>query len=224
MPGRSERAASRAAMERSLRWLERCRAEFERIARDGRAPVGPPLPTSTAPAPPPLPPRSGRRARRAAAGALPDRPGRHPRRRCAARRRAASATAATGAAIAIGGLSVGESKPDMYAMLEVCDAELPRDRPRYLMGVGFPDDLVEGVRRGIDLFDCVAPTRMGRDGTAFTPRREGPDPAGGATAPTGARSSRGAAAPAARATTAPTCAISSSARRCSASASSRCTT
>jgi queuine tRNA-ribosyltransferase len=68
----------------------------------------------------------------------------------------------------IGGLSVGEAKPDMYAMLEVVDGELPRDRPRYLMGVGFPEDLVEGVRRGVDLFDCVAPTRMGRNGTAFT--------------------------------------------------------
>ena len=48
------------------------------------------------------------------------------------------------------------------------DGELPRDRPRYLMGVGFPEDLVEGVRRGVDLFDCVAPTRMGRNGAAFT--------------------------------------------------------
>jgi queuine tRNA-ribosyltransferase len=68
----------------------------------------------------------------------------------------------------IGGLSVGESKPDTWAMLEVADDALPRERPRYLMGVGFPDDLIEGVRRGVDLFDCVAPTRMGRNGTAFT--------------------------------------------------------
>jgi queuine tRNA-ribosyltransferase len=68
----------------------------------------------------------------------------------------------------IGGLSVGEAKPEMYAMLEVVDGELPADRPRYLMGVGFPEDLIEGVRRGVDLFDCVAPTRMGRNGTAFT--------------------------------------------------------
>ncbi|MGH7618771.1 MAG: tRNA guanosine(34) transglycosylase Tgt [Gemmatimonadaceae bacterium] len=68
----------------------------------------------------------------------------------------------------IGGLSVGEAKPDMYRILEVVDGELPRDRPRYLMGVGFPEDLVEGVCRGIDLFDCVAPTRMGRNGAAFT--------------------------------------------------------
>jgi queuine tRNA-ribosyltransferase len=68
----------------------------------------------------------------------------------------------------IGGLSVGEAKPDMYGMLEVVDGELPRERPRYLMGVGFPEDLVVGVARGVDLFDCVAPTRMGRNGTAFT--------------------------------------------------------
>ena len=68
----------------------------------------------------------------------------------------------------IGGLSVGEQKPEMYAMLEVVSDTLRRDRPRYLMGVGFPEDLVEGVRRGVDLFDCVAPTRMGRNGVAFT--------------------------------------------------------
>jgi queuine tRNA-ribosyltransferase len=69
---------------------------------------------------------------------------------------------------AIGGLSVGEAKPETYATLEVTDDALPRDRPRYLMGVGFPEDLIEGARRGIDLYDCVAPTRMGRTGTAFT--------------------------------------------------------
>ena len=56
----------------------------------------------------------------------------------------------------------------MYRILDVVDDALPRDRPRYLMGVGFPEDLVEGVRRGVDLFDCVAPTRMGRNGAAFT--------------------------------------------------------
>jgi queuine tRNA-ribosyltransferase len=56
----------------------------------------------------------------------------------------------------------------MYRILEVVDDALPRLRPRYLMGVGFPEDLVEGVRRGVDLYDCVAPTRMGRNGAAFT--------------------------------------------------------
>ena len=68
----------------------------------------------------------------------------------------------------VGGLSVGEAKPDMYRILEGVHEVLPRERPRYLMGVGFPEDLVEGVRRGMDLFDCVAPTRMGRNGTVFT--------------------------------------------------------
>jgi queuine tRNA-ribosyltransferase len=69
---------------------------------------------------------------------------------------------------AIGGLSVGEPKPQMYTMIEVADEALPKDRPRYLMGVGFPEDLIEAVARGVDLFDCVAPTRNGRQGTAFT--------------------------------------------------------
>lgn len=72
------------------------------------------------------------------------------------------------AAWAIGGLSVGEAKPDMYAMLDACDAVMPRNRARYLMGVGFPEDLVEGIARGVDFFDCVAPTRMGRTGALFT--------------------------------------------------------
>jgi queuine tRNA-ribosyltransferase len=68
----------------------------------------------------------------------------------------------------IGGLSVGETKSDMYSILDVVDQSLPADRPRYLMGVGFPEDLVASIALGVDLFDCVAPTRMGRNGTAFT--------------------------------------------------------
>ena len=69
---------------------------------------------------------------------------------------------------AIGGLSVGEDKSDMYAMLDVTVPELPESKPRYLMGVGHPEDLVEGVARGIDLFDCVVPSRHGRTGSLFT--------------------------------------------------------
>lgn len=69
---------------------------------------------------------------------------------------------------AVGGLSVGESKAEMYAMLDVTVPELPVSRPRYLMGVGMPEDLVEGVARGIDLFDCVVPSRHGRTGWLFT--------------------------------------------------------
>jgi queuine tRNA-ribosyltransferase len=69
--------------------------------------------------------------------------------------------------IAIGGLSVGEPKPVMYEMLNVLEPELPVKWPRYLMGVGYPDDLLEAIARGIDMFDCVAPTRNGRNGTAW---------------------------------------------------------
>ncbi|MDH4154680.1 MAG: tRNA-guanine transglycosylase, partial [Nitrospira sp.] len=69
---------------------------------------------------------------------------------------------------AIGGLSVGESKADMYSMLDVTVPELPETKPRYLMGVGLPEDLIEGVARGVDLFDCVVPSRHGRTGSLFT--------------------------------------------------------
>ncbi|HLZ33334.1 MAG TPA: tRNA guanosine(34) transglycosylase Tgt [Nitrospira sp.] len=69
---------------------------------------------------------------------------------------------------AVGGLSVGESKDEMYAMLDVTVPELPASKPRYLMGVGMPENLIEGVARGIDLFDCVVPSRHGRTGWLFT--------------------------------------------------------
>jgi len=70
--------------------------------------------------------------------------------------------------IAIGGLSVGETKEEMLAMLEVVDPLLPEDKPRYLMGVGSPEDIVEGVTRGVDMFDCVLPTRMARNHAVLT--------------------------------------------------------
>lgn len=70
--------------------------------------------------------------------------------------------------IAIGGLSVGEEKPLMYEILDFLQPLLPREQPRYLMGVGSPDCLVEGFARGIDMMDCVLPTRIARNGTAFT--------------------------------------------------------
>jgi len=72
------------------------------------------------------------------------------------------------AGYAVGGLSVGETPDDMYRVLEATVPHLPADRPRYLMGVGRPEDLLEAVRRGIDLFDCVMPTRNGRNAMAFT--------------------------------------------------------
>ena len=68
----------------------------------------------------------------------------------------------------IGGLAVGESKQEMYATLDQTLPHLPSNRPRYLMGVGEPDDLLEGITRGVDIFDCVIPTRLARHGAAFT--------------------------------------------------------
>ena len=141
IPAQSDLAAARDASERSLRWLERCRVELDRLERDApREPAQALFPVLQG--------------------------GVHAELRVEAVRRAVDM--AEWAGFGIGGLSVGEPKPTMYEMIEVCDAALPRDRPRYLMGVGFPEDLIEGIRRGVDLFDCVAPTRMGRNGTAFT--------------------------------------------------------
>jgi queuine tRNA-ribosyltransferase len=139
IPGQSDAAIARDASERSIRWLARCLAAFEAIpSRHGRPQALFPIVQGGIHA-------DLRREASSAVTAMSDWPG-----------------------YAVGGLSVGEAKPDMYRILEVVHEVLPRDRPRYLMGVGFPEDLIEGVRRGIDLFDCVAPTRMGRNGAAFT--------------------------------------------------------
>ena len=142
VPGQSPHDLASVAMERSLRWLERCRIAFEALqAEDPLAPT---------PVQALFPIVQG--------GIHAD-----------LRRASARAIRNTGdwVGYGIGGLSVGEAKPDMYAMLDVVNGELPTDAPRYLMGVGFPEDLVEGVARGVDLFDCVAPTRMGRTGAFF---------------------------------------------------------
>lgn len=150
IPGQSDEAAARDASERSIRWLIRCKTALDRESgieerrerADSRFPI-----TDQALFP-------------IVQGGIHA----HLRREAARAIRSIDDWRGYG----IGGLSVGESKPDMYAMLDVVNEELPADRPRYLMGVGFPEDLIEGVRRGVDLFDCVAPTRMGRNGTAFT--------------------------------------------------------
>jgi queuine tRNA-ribosyltransferase len=85
------------------------------------------------------------------------------------RRRAAEETIALGFdGYAIGGLAVGEPKAQMYDLAELVAGRLPADRPRYLMGVGKPEDLLEGVARGVDMFDCVLPTRNARNGQCFT--------------------------------------------------------
>ena len=85
------------------------------------------------------------------------------------RRRAAHNIAEKGAdGNAIGGLAVGEPTEKMYEMIEVVNEILPKDKPRYLMGVGTPANILEGIERGVDMFDCVMPTRNGRNGMLFT--------------------------------------------------------
>jgi queuine tRNA-ribosyltransferase len=86
------------------------------------------------------------------------------------RRASASAIAAQPVdGIAIGGLGVGEPKPEMYENLSIATADLPSGKPRYMMGIGSPEDLLEGIARGVDMFDCVQPTRLGRHGAVWTP-------------------------------------------------------
>ncbi|HEX8246387.1 MAG TPA: tRNA guanosine(34) transglycosylase Tgt [Longimicrobium sp.] len=139
-PGQSSRELATEAYERTLRWLARCRTAFERIiAEDGDAPTQTLFPIVQG--------------------------GIHPELRVASAR----GTLASGDwhGIAIGGLSVGEPKPRMHEMLDVLRPELPDRLPRYLMGVGYPDDLLEAIGRGVDLFDCVAPTRNGRNGAVW---------------------------------------------------------
>src|SRR3954468_3646992 len=143
IPGQSEAAAARDASERSLRWLPRCVRAFHEPNRDE-----------------PIPGRVEQALFPIVQGGI------HADLRVEAAR--AIRDMGDWKGFGIGGLSVGEPKPEMYRILEAVHDVLPADRPRYLMGVGFPEDLVEGVRRGVDLFDCVAPTRMGRNGAAFT--------------------------------------------------------
>ena len=142
-PGQSEADVARDASERSLRWLARCRDEFGRLVRED-----------------PIPGRREQTLFPIVQGGI----------HAGLRREAATAIRDMGdwTGYGIGGLSVGEEKDAMYEMIEVVDDALPRTHPRYLMGVGFPEDLIEAIRRGIDLVDCVAPTRMGRNGAVFT--------------------------------------------------------
>ncbi len=83
-------------------------------------------------------------------------------------RAAEHAVALDRAGYAIGGLAVGEPTERMYAMIEVVNRILPQNKPRYLMGVGTPENILEGIARGVDMFDCVMPTRNGRNGMLFT--------------------------------------------------------
>jgi queuine tRNA-ribosyltransferase len=142
VPGGAPRELAEEGMERTLRWLSRCRQEHERLA-EGR---GDAEPQALWPI--------------IQGGTYDD-----------LRLRSLEDTLARGpwTGIAIGGLSVGEPKPVMHRVLELLEPGLPREVPRYLMGVGFPADLLEGIARGVDLFDCVAATRNGRHGTAWLP-------------------------------------------------------
>ena len=139
VPGQASFDTASEGMQRTLRWLDRCKAKHEELA--------------------------------GAHGAAPQtlwpiiQGGVHDDLRL----RSLEGTLHRGpwTGVAIGGLSVGEPKPVLHRVLELLHPVLPVGTPRYLMGVGFPPDLLEGIARGIDLFDCVAATRNGRHGTAW---------------------------------------------------------
>jgi queuine tRNA-ribosyltransferase len=137
VPGGADESVARDALERTLRWLERCTRRHREVA-DERQTLWPILQGGT-----------------------------HQALREEGLRRILDMGTWTG--LAVGGLSVGEPKARMYEVLELLQPRMPGPLPRYLMGVGFPEDLVAAVERGVDLFDCVAPTRNGRNGSAFTP-------------------------------------------------------
>ncbi len=139
-PGGCDRATAEAANRRTLAWLERCRSRFAEIEHEREVPEQALLPVLQG-------------------NVYDDLRLEHARQ---------FMDVGEWPGFGIGGLSVGEAKEDMWRVLEVLDGVLPADRPRYLMGVGYPDDLLEAVARGCDLFDCVAPTRNARHGTAWT--------------------------------------------------------
>jgi len=147
----AEPAAARAAMERSIRWAQRSRARWRQIT-DGGANVD----GSTHDV---LVTNAGQAQFGIVQGATDP----------ALRTESVQATVDIGfEAYAIGGLSVGESPDVMYDIVSHTAPQLPSDRPRYLMGTGLPDDLIECVARGIDMFDCVLPTRNARNGQLIT--------------------------------------------------------
>jgi queuine tRNA-ribosyltransferase len=165
VPGQSSFAAAEEGMERTLRWLERCRGRHAELAGEageaGEAEEAGELRSSPGNPAFPAPPASPAQTLWPILQG-----GTHTELRA----RSLAGTLARGpwTGIAIGGLSVGEPKPVMHRVLEELAPDLPSTLPRYLMGVGFPDDLLEGIARGVDLFDCVAATRNGRHGSAWT--------------------------------------------------------
>ncbi len=154
IPGQSDEASARDASERSIRWLARCLAEVQRLEQTQ------PLEDHSREGFPADNPRNHQALFPIVQGGIHA----HLRREAAEAIRSMHDWAGFG----VGGLSVGEEKDAMYEMIDVVNDALPKTHPRYLMGVGFPEDLIEAIRRGVDLFDCVAPTRMGRNGGVFT--------------------------------------------------------
>ena len=139
VPGQAPYPLALEGMERTLRWLERCKARHQALPSAGIAQTLWPIVQG----------------------------GTHDELRL----RSLEGTLALGpwTGVAIGGLSVGEPKEVMHRVLETLEPMMPPAVPRYLMGVGFPPDLLDGIARGVDLFDCVAATRNGRHGTAWLP-------------------------------------------------------
>jgi queuine tRNA-ribosyltransferase len=164
-PGQAEHETARASLELTARWAQRSRARFDELQREGadtgRADTG----------------REDLSGRQSISG-KEDLSGRQSifgivqgATHLDLRRESLGRTVEVGFdGYAIGGLSVGEEKALMYEVVESTAPSMPAERPRYLMGVGTPEDLVECVARGIDMFDCVIPTRNGRNGQAFTSR------------------------------------------------------
>lgn len=139
-PGGCDRGVAESANRRTLQWLERCRTRFAELGREAPKPAQALFPVLQGNVYPDL-----RREQARDVTSMDD-----------------------WAGFGIGGLSVGEPKPKMWEALEALDPVLPKDRPRYLMGVGYPDDLLEAIARGAEMFDCVAATRNARHGTAWT--------------------------------------------------------
>ncbi|MCA1574931.1 MAG: tRNA guanosine(34) transglycosylase Tgt [Acidobacteria bacterium] len=169
-PGKATHDEARASLELTARWAKRSRDKFDQLQREGpdMGSIGLTHPEDT---------RGGTVARRmpflpdeltgaqALFGIVQGAAHRDLRRESLER------TVEIGFdGYAIGGLSVGEEKSVMWGVVDEVSLRMPPDRPRYLMGVGTPEDLIEAVARGIDMFDCVLPTRNGRTGQAFTSR------------------------------------------------------
>jgi queuine tRNA-ribosyltransferase len=152
VPGQAPYQLACEGMERTLRWLTRCRRAHEELQAGAGGSRREQAGEDPAPAQTLWPIIQG--------GSYDD-----------LRRRSLEGTLERGpwTGVAVGGLSVGEPKGVMHRILETLEPSLPPEIPRYLMGVGFPPDLLEGIARGVDLFDCVAATRNGRHGTAWLP-------------------------------------------------------